>query len=327
MIDLEDIRAAEARIRPHIRRTPVLAVSGTQDPLPLTAEVTLKLELFQVTGSFKARGAMNRLLGATDPLPAAGIVTASGGNHGLAVARTAHAAGVPAVIFVPAGVSPAKVTKMRRWGAEVRIEGADWSQSNMAALAHATATGAHYFHPFADPLVVAGQGTLGLELLEQVPEMDTVVIAVGGGGLISGLGTALKALRPGVRIIAVEPEGSPTLKASLDAGYPVELPAITSRIPTMSCRQTDARILELAQRNVAEVVLLPDSAMQAAAEWLWFEFGIAADLAGSAAVAAIRSGHATFSQSGHICALVCGAGAEGTADEPVGGTGHAGTVG
>lgn len=324
MIVFADILAAEARIRPHIRRTPVMTVSGALVPLPVQADVTLKLELLQITGSFKARGAMNRLLGATEPVPASGIVTASGGNHGLAVARTAHAAGVPAIIYVPDGVSPAKVAKMRRWGADVRIVGTDWSLSNNAALAYAAATGAHYFHPFADPLVMAGQGTIGPELLDQVPGMDTVVIAVGGGGLVSGLGTALKALRPGVRIIAVEPEGSPTLKASLDAGYPVELPAITSRIPTMSCRQTDARIVELAQRNVAEVVLLPDAAMQAAAEWLWFECGIAADLAGAAGVAALRSGHPAFSDSGHICALVCGAGAEGTVGA---GTGSPGTGG
>ena len=314
MIALDDIRAAAARIRPHIRRTPVMAATGARGTLPVCAEVTFKLELFQITGSFKARGAMNRLLGADTPVTPAGIVTASGGNHGLAVARTAHVAGVPAVIYVPEGVSPAKVLKMQRWGAEVRVHGADWSLSNIAAQAHAAATGAQYFHPFADPLVMAGQGTIGPELLEQVPDIDTVVIAVGGGGLVSGLGTALKALRPDIRIIAVEPEGAPTLKASLDAGYAVRLPEITCRIPTLSCRQTDPQIVALAQRNVAEVILLPDAAMQAASEWLWFEFGIAADLAGAATAAALRSGHPAFDKSRHICALVCGAGAEGTGD-------------
>ena len=311
MISIDDIHAAESRIRPHIRHTPVMTASGALEPLRIAAEVTLKLELLQITGSFKARGAMNRLLGAAEQLPAAGIVTASGGNHGLAVARTAHDAGVPAAIFVPDGVSTAKVAKMRQWGAVVRIVGESWSVSNEAAMAYAAKTGADYFHPFADPLVVAGQGTLGAELLGQVPKMDTVVVAVGGGGLISGLGTALSALSPGVKIIAVEPEGAPTLKASLDAGYPVKLPEITSRIPTMSCLQTDSRIVKLAQQNVAEVVLLPDSAMAAASEWLWFEFGIAADLAGSAAIAAILSGHPAFAKSDYIGALVCGAGTEG----------------
>jgi threonine dehydratase len=274
--------------------------------------VTLKLELNQVTGSFKARGAMNRLLGAPRDEIRNGIVTASGGNHGLAVARTASVAGVPAVIYVPENVSPAKVEKMRRWDADVRVVGSDWSISNEAALDFARDTGAAYFHPFADALVVAGQGTLGLEILDQIPDLDTIVVAIGGGGLISGLSTAIKARRPDVRIVAVEPVGSPTMKASLDAGKVVTLSEITSRVPTMSCRRTDERLFEIARRNIAEVVLVSDEAMLAGSQWLWFEFGIAADLSGAASIAALRSRHPVFKDSRKICALICGAGAEGT---------------
>ena len=312
MITIADIEAAQDRISPYVRRTPIIGASRTRDPLPVSASVTMKLELHQVTGSFKARGAMNRLLGTPPQEIEAGIVTASGGNHGLAVARTAKVAGVPAVIYVPGNVSPAKVAKMREWGADVRTAGADWSASNEAALEYARTSGASYFHPFADPLVVAGQGTLGLEILDQTWDFDTIVVAVGGGGLISGLSTAIKAQRPDVRVVAVEPIGSPTMKASLDAGEVVTLPEVTSRVATMSCRRTDERVFELARRNIAEVVLVSDDAMLTASRWLWFEFGIAADLSGAASIAALQSGHPVFADSKRICALICGAGAEGT---------------
>ena len=277
------------------------------------ASVTLKLECMQVTGSFKARGAMNRLLGAPGEPRDAGIVTASGGNHGLAVARTAFAAGVPATIFVPTNVSPAKVEKMKAWGARVEIVGEGWSEAHVAALEWAERSGATYFHPFADPLVVAGQGTLGLEILEELPDMDAVLIAIGGGGLISGISTAIRALRPSVTIIGVEPVGSPTLKASLDAGQVVTLPAVTTAVPTMACRRTDERVFETVRSNVDDIVLVSDDAMLDASRWLWFEMGIAADLSGAASIAAL--GHVLPSLAGarHICALVCGAGAEGTA--------------
>ncbi len=312
MITIADIEAAQDRISPYVRRTPIIGASRTRDPLPVSASVTMKLELHQVTGSFKARGAMNRLLGTPSREIEAGIVTASGGNHGLAVARTAKVAGVPAVIYVPGNVSPAKVAKMREWGADVRTAGADWSASNEAALEYARTSGASYFHPFADPLVVAGQGTLGLEILDQTWDFDTIVVAVGGGGLISGLSTAIKTQRPDVRVVAVEPIGSPTMKASLDAGEVVTLPEVTSRVATMSCRRTDERVFELARRNIAEVVLVSDDAMLAASRWLWFEFGIAADLSGAASIAALQSGNPVFADSKRICALICGAGAEGT---------------
>jgi threonine dehydratase len=311
MITFADIEAARERIAPYIRRTPVIGASLASDPLPVAASVTLKLELNQVTGSFKARGAMNRLLGTPAEEIKAGIVTASGGNHGLAVARTAKVAGVPAVIYVPDTVSPAKVAKMRKWGADVRIAGTEWSASNEAALDYARASGASYFHPFADPLVVAGQGTLGLEILDQTWDFDTIVVAIGGGGLISGLSTAIKTLRPEVRVVGVEPIGSPTMKASLDAGRVVTLPEVTSRVATMTCRRTDERLFELARHNIAEVVLVSDDAMQTASQWLWFEFGIAADLSGAASIAALQSGHPVFAGSKRICALICGAGPEG----------------
>ncbi len=311
MIAVGDIEAARERISGHVRHTPVTPLVQLQSP-PAGPRVTLKLECLQVTGSFKARGAMNRLLGAAQDVTK-GIVTASGGNHGLAVARTAFAKNVSAMIFVPSGVSPAKVVKMKAWGAKVEIVGDEWDQSNAAALDYATRTGAIYFHPFADPLVVAGQGTLGLEILDDLPDIDAILVAIGGGGLISGLATAIRARRPSVSVIGIEPTGSPTLKACLDAGRLVALPEITSRVPTMSCRMTDEQIFQTVRRTVDEIVLVSDEAMAEASRWLWFEMGVAADLSGAASIAALRQGLPGLANARHVCALVCGAGAEGTA--------------
>ena len=315
MIQLGDIRDAAARIRPHIRKTPLFHASNTRGSLT-DADLWLKLESLQPTGSFKARGATNRLLTTPKSELANGIVTASGGNHGLATARAAAIAGVPATIFVPETASPAKLEKLKQWGATVRVEGAIWDIANQNALAFAAEANAAYFHPFADPAVVAGQGTIGLELLEEMPEIDTVLVAIGGGGLIAGMSIALKELKPGIRIIGIEPEGSPTLKASIDAGVPVTLPKLTTSVATMACARTDDRIFDIVRRKVDDVILVRDEDMLEAARWLWFEFGIAADLSGAAGVAALRSGKVVLAKETRACTLICGAGSEGLGPAP-----------
>ena len=312
MIGLDDIFSARERIAPHIRKTPLLVPTSAKAPLP-ALNVTLKLECLQVTGSFKARGAMNRVLATPREALQAGLVTASGGNPGLAVARTAHVAGVPAAIFLPSNVSPSKLEKLKGWGAQVEIVGEVWDTANEAALAHAERSGALYLHPFADPLVVAGQGTLALDLLDDMPDLDAVLIAIGGGGLIAGMATALKALRPQVRVIGVEPTGSPTLKASLEAGEVVTLAEVTTIVPTMACRRTDDRIFETVRSTVDDIVLVSDDEMREAARWLWFETGTAADLSGAAAVAALQAGRIAGLDGARLCALVCGAGPDGIA--------------
>lgn len=310
MISLSDIQQAAARIAPHIRKTPTIEVKAVSEPVT-DARLALKLECFQPTGSFKARGATNKLMTTPKEALANGIVTASGGNHGLAVARAARLAGVQATIYVTESATAEKREKLKRWGATVRVVGAVWNETNEAALAFAKESGAAYFHPFADPAVVAGQGTIGLELLESLPDIDTALVAIGGGGLISGMAVALKALKPSIRIIGIEPEGSPTLRASLDAGKVVRLDKVTSRVATMSCGQTEQWIFETVRDHVDDIVLVSDDAMLDAARWLWFEFGIAADLSGAAAIAALRSGAVTFASGQTVGALVCGAGPDG----------------
>jgi threonine dehydratase len=308
VIGIADVRDAAARIEGHVRRTPVVDASQAKDPVAPGAILSLKLELLQVTGSFKGRGATNRLLATPRDGLAKGIVAASGGNHGLATARAGHLAGVRTTIFLPTNVSPAKVEKLQRWGAKTIVTGEFWDETNEHALAFAEATGAMYFHPFADPLIVAGQGTVGLEILDQVPDLDTVLVAIGGGGLIAGVATAIKALRPEVRIVGVEATGSPTLRASLDHGGVVRLERITTSVPTLACARTDERIFEVVRDTVDEIVLVDDEAMRDAAGWLWFEMGLAADLSGAAALAALRQGRVTYAEGERVCAIVCGAG-------------------
>ncbi|MBV9433456.1 MAG: pyridoxal-phosphate dependent enzyme [Hyphomicrobiales bacterium] len=310
MITIADIEAARNRIAPHIRQTPSMRLQQTRERLAPAQHVTLKLECLQAAGSFKARGAMNRVLGMEGP-PKAGLVTASGGNHGLAVARTAFVAGIPAMVFLPRTVSPEKVEKLKGWKAQIEIVGHVFDHANAAAMDYSGKTGAVYVHPFADPLVVAGQGTLGLDILDQTPEVDTILVAIGGGGLIAGLAAAVKARNKGVRIIGIQATGAASMKASIEAGHVVTLPEITTRVATLAARRTDERVFELVRQHVDGIILVSDEEMQEASRWLWFELGIAADLSGAASVAALRHERVALRSGEHVCALICGAGAEG----------------
>lgn len=307
MIGLDDIRAAAERIRPLVRRTPLLPATGLLRPVT-EADLLLKLECLQPSGSFKARGASNKLLSLSPDQLRRGLVAASGGNHGLAVARSAFVAGVSATLFLPENVSAEKVTKIREWGATAIVGGATYDEANAHALDFAEKKGATYFHSFADPLIVAGQGTVGLEILGDAPQTDVVIVAVGGGGFITGAGVALKALKPSIRVIGVEPVGSPTLHASLAAGEVVTLPEITTSVPTMACKRTNDALFELSRQVVDEVVLVDDADMKAAANWLWLEFGLAADLSGAAAIAALATGKVVVEAGKTVSVPVCGAG-------------------
>ncbi|QWK79627.1 threonine ammonia-lyase [Ochrobactrum sp. BTU1] len=307
MISLDDIQAAAQRIKPYVRRTPLIASNHIKSPIT-RGELSLKLECLQVSGSFKARGAANRVMSLAPDVRAQGLVAASGGNHGLAVARCGFIAKVPATIFLPESVAAEKVAKMQAWGASTVIGGADFDHCNQLALEFAENNKATYVHPFADPFVVAGQGTIALEILEDRPDTETVIIAAGGGGFVTGAGTALKALRPAIKVVVVEPFGSPTLHDSALAGEVITLPEIKSAIPTMSCRRTDDRLFAQLSKVVDEYVLIEDDHMAQAAQWLWFEMGIAADPAGAAAVAAILSGAYIPRAEEKITVTVCGAG-------------------
>jgi threonine dehydratase len=317
---LVDVRAAATRIAPHVRRTPLVAATCLRQPLGRGAEneershddgrLLLKLEALQVTGSFKARGAVNRVLALGDEARR-GVVTASSGNHGLAVAYAAWLVGAPATVFVHASAPAAKREKLARWDAEVVVEGTVWDDAHRAALARAAKDGLVYIHPFADRDVIAGQGTIALEVLEDAPDVDALLVAVGGGGLIGGVALAARALSPRARIIGVEPAGAPTLHDSLAAGELVTLPGITTAAASLAPRRSEAVNLELVRRNVERVVLVEDDDLRAAARWLWFELGLGAELGGAAAVAALLSGRFVPRAGERVAAIVCGAGTDG----------------
>lgn len=310
---LEDITAGRARIAPHIRKTPLMEAAAPGSPLT-DAKLRLKLECLQVSGSFKARGATNKLLSTPAESLAPGVVTASGGNHALATVQAAMSAGVKATIFVPENIAPYKLKRLRDMGATVNVTGSVWNQTNEHALDFASTTGAAYFHPFADPAVMAGQGTLALEILDEMPGLDAILIAIGGGGLITGMAVALKALKPSIRIIGIEPKGCPTFHASIAAGEVITVANVTTRVATMACARTDPEVFELSRHLIDDIVLLDDDEMEEAARFLWTGFGLAADLSGAAAVAALRGGHVSFSAADQVCALVCGTGTEGIAE-------------
>lgn len=308
-VSLETIRAAAGRISGGIRRTPVLAASALRES-PSQGPLLLKLECLQVTGSFKPRGALNKALG-LGAVPGGGLTTASGGNHGLGVAYAASVLGVPATVFLPSSTPEAKARKLHGWGAAVKVAGSVFDEANEAALAHAETAGAVYVHPFADPAVVSGQGTIGLELLEDVPDADTVLVAVGGGGLIAGIATALKALKPSIRVVGVEPVGAPTLHDSLKAGALVTLERIGTEAGTLAPLRSAPLNLELIAAGVDRIVLVDDEAMRQAARWLWFEVGVAAELSGAAALAALTTGAYRPMPDERVIAVVCGAGSDG----------------
>lgn len=310
---LKDFEAARQRIAGKVRLTPMF------DPRPYDAaldggaggRVLLKLESLQASGSFKARGAAHKLATLDAEAKAAGLITASGGNHGLAVAWAAKAAGVPALVYLPTSSPPEKAAGLEALGAEVIVEGDVWDAANQAALAAARTRAMTYVHPFADPAVIAGQGTLGLEILEQAPEVDTILVAIGGGGLISGVATAAKALKPGVRIVGVEPVGAPTLYESLKAEELVTLPGIETAAGTLAPRRSMPINYEMIAAAVDKMVLVHDDEMRAAARLLWRDFGLGTELAGAAATAALMTGRYTPEPGETVVAIVCGMGQDG----------------
>ena len=308
---IEEVRAAAARIHGLVRKTPLLTAAPVREQSDVARGLLLKLESLQVTGSFKARGAVNAVFALPSAALARGIVTASGGNHGLAVAYAGWAAGVPATIFLPRSVAPDKLAKFAAWNARVEVSGEAWDDSNLAALRHAEAEGLAYIHPFADPAVIAGQGTIALEVLGEAPDLDTLIVAIGGGGLISGIAIAAQALRPGIRIIGVEPVGAPTLHDSLAAGRLVELARLDTAAVTLAPRRSAEINFAIIRQTVERVVLVEDRDMREAARWLWRELGVATELSGAAAVAALLAGGYRPAPDERVCAIVCGSGSDG----------------
>ncbi len=292
-----EIEAAAARLRGRVVRTPVLTSTAL---LPGRA-VALKFEQMQHTGSFKARGAFNTLLGA--PVPAAGLVAASGGNHGAAVVHAARALGHRAHIFVPEMAGPAKIALIRATGAELTVVPGAYADALRLAQQHEARTGAMQIHAYDAPLTVAGQGTCLREWQEQGLDADTVLIAVGGGGLIGG---ALAWLGGARRVVAVEPETSCALHAALAAGGPVDVEVSGVAANALGARRIGGICFELARRHEIEAVLVSDAAITAAQRALWQAHRQLVEPAGATALAALLSGAYRPGDDETVAVLVCG---------------------
>ncbi|MEI8147195.1 MAG: threonine/serine dehydratase [Alphaproteobacteria bacterium] len=300
MLTPDDIRAAHARIRPHIRRTPVIALTGGSFGQP--APLSMKLELLQVTGTFKARGAFNSLI--EGPVPPAGVCAASGGNHGIAVAYAAAKLGIPVRIFVPEISSPAKIIAIRATGADLVVGGARYNDALAACEAFAAETGARSIHAYDAWATMAGQGTTALEWEEDAGPLNTVLVAVGGGGLIGGMA---RWFDKRVRVVGVEPEGSRALHAALSAGQPVDVEVNSIAADSLGARNVMSRVHEVSSRYVDHVVLVPDEAIREAQRRLWRELKVAAEPGGAAALAALLCGAYKPAEGERLGVLACGA--------------------
>jgi threonine dehydratase len=299
-ITRDRIIAAHQLIRPHVRRTPIVEADGADfglDPINLV----FKLESLQHSGSFKARGAFTNLL--TRTIPTAGVVAASGGNHGAAVAFAAMKLGKSARIFVPTVCSAEKIERIRSYGADLVVTGERYADALAASEAWAAESGALRIHAYDQIETLLGQGTVGLELEEQAPNLDTLLVAVGGGGLIGGVASWYSGR---IKIVGVEPEAAPTLAMALQAGRPIDSPAGGIAADSLAPKRVGELMFPIAQAHVQSVLLVPDRAIQDAQEALWKVLRIAAEPGGAAAFAALLTRRYEPEPGERVGVLVCG---------------------
>jgi threonine dehydratase len=301
------IRSAHARIREHIRRTPILE---TASPINGAPPLSLKLECLQATGSFKARGAFHNLL--TRPTSTEGCTTASGGNHGAAVAFAAQKLGIRAHVFVPEAAPPPKIAKIKAYGAEAVIGGASYAEAQQRCDAYAAQSGALLIHPYDAVETVAGQGTVALEWEEDLERLglqnlDAVLVAVGGGGLIAGVAAWF---RGRVKVVGVEPEGSRALHAALEADKPVDVTVNSVAADSLGAKRVGELDFDIAKNFVSGVVLVKDAAIIEAQRRLWTNHSIVAEPGGAGAFAAIASGTYQPERNERVGVLVCGSNAD-----------------
>ncbi len=295
----DEIEAAAERITPYIRRTPTISLAAGD--LGLDFPVTLKLECLQHTGSFKARGAFNRLL--ANDVPAAGVNAASGGNHGIAVAYAARELGYQADIFVPEISSPVKIARLRDYGAQVNIVGQNYAEALAASEARVATTGALVVHAYDQPEAVAGQGTTARELEEQEGPFDTILVAVGGGGFISGIAAWHQGK---TRIVGIEPKLAPTLHAARDAGAPVDVEVGGIAADALGAKRIGSYAFQIAEAYIERLALVDENAIRAAQLRLWRDLRVVVEPAGAAAMAALTSGIYRPEKGERVAVLVCG---------------------
>ncbi len=302
---LDDFKQASNRLKPYIRRTPTMPLKLSED-----LEILVKLENLQVSGSFKVRGALNTVLSLSEEELSRGLVTASGGNHGMGVAYAGALTQTPTTIYLPENTPASKVKKLQKLTPDVIVSGPVWDDANALALKDRDENGKTYIHPFADDTVIQGQGTIALEMLEDVADLEVLLVAIGGGGLISGVASAAKQINPNIKIIGIEAEGAPTLHDSLKAGELVTLDGIYTKASTLAPRRSAETNFDIISKNVDEVVLVSDEIMEEAACWLWENAGIAVELSAAAAIGALQSKRID-TKGAKTGVIICGAGLDG----------------
>jgi len=300
LISAEQIRSTNVHLAPHIRRTPLVEIDGADFGLQV-GSLSLKLELLQHAGSFKSRGAFANLL--TRKVPAEGVVAASGGNHGAAVAFAAMKLGVPARIFVPSVASRAKIQQITEYGAELVIVGDRYADALAASESWAAQSGTMMIHAFDQIETLLGQGTVGLELEQQAGDLDTLLVSVGGGGLIAGIAAWYQGR---INIVGVEPEKAPTLTRALEAGRPVDAEAGGIAADSLAPRRVGELVFPIVQRYVSRCVLVTDEAIREAQQLLWKVMRVVAEPGGAAAFAALVSGRYVPGPKERVGVLICG---------------------
>lgn len=305
MTSLDDVRAAAERIAPHVHRTP--AVTATSLGAMAGVGLHVKCELFQKTGSFKVRGCFNAVLGLSAAEREAGLVTMSAGNHAAGLAYAARTVGTTAVVVMPAHANPGKIAAVREYGGDVVLSEGPMVETLDRVRAE---TGRTLVHPFDDPAIIAGNGTVGLEIAENVPELDTVVVQIGGGGLASGCAIALKALRPSVTVIGVEPEGAAAMTLALEAGEPV--PIVPKSVADGLCAPfAGVHTLAAVKEHVDRVVTVTDDDIVSAMRLTIERTKLAVEPAAAAGVAALLSGAAGVPRGANVVVIATGGNVDG----------------
>jgi len=302
MITLADIQSARERIQGRVKRTPLVTSEALSKRLG--TNVYLKLELLQKTGAFKVRGAFNKVLSIPEDRRGRGLVAVSGGNHAQAVAYVSGQLGLHSLILMPAKTPRNYLDATRGYGAEVVL--VPNANEAFQKVADYEAEGWTSIHPFDDPLVMAGQGTVGLEIVEDLPEVTDVVASIGGGGFIGGVATAVKSMKPSARVWGVETEGADTMTQALAAGRPVELAAITSVARTLGAPSVTEQTLKMARKYLESVTLVPDSEAMSALRLLLERAKVLAEPAASCTLAAAERLREKFTPGSHVVLVLCG---------------------
>ncbi|MEQ1884973.1 MAG: threonine/serine dehydratase [Bryobacteraceae bacterium] len=301
-VTLSQIQHARRRIAPCVRKTPLVPSASISERVK--TNVYVKMELFQKTGSFKIRGAFSKILGLNEEQRSSGLVAVSGGNHAQAVAYAAHALGLKSMILMPENTPKNYVDATRGYGAEIQFS--PNVHAAFAEVAEYEKAGATYVHPFDDPAVIAGQGTIGLEILDDLPQVTDVIVSIGGGGMIGGIATAIRSLKPTVRIWGVETEGADCMSKSLAEGKIVTLPAITSIARTLGAPAPSERTFNLAKDLIESVTVVPDAEALAALRFLLERMKVLAEPAASCTLAAADRLRDQFTKDSHVALILCG---------------------